>query len=99
MARPDEEVWFAVARGEGKRACITVERLADGNVCLDACTEAVVQGGEDGRPGPSGGVRRPPAGRGGSLPAISVDGEGNAACPGRLDGETVTVGAGPLRRR
>ncbi len=26
------------------RACITVERLADGNVCLDACTEAVVQG-------------------------------------------------------
>lgn len=22
---PDEEVWFAVARGEGEEACITVE--------------------------------------------------------------------------
>lgn len=41
---PDEEVWFAVARGEGDEACITVECMADGNACLDACTEAVVKG-------------------------------------------------------
>lgn len=30
-------------------------------------------------------------GEGVRLP-VSVDGEGNAACPGRLDGETVTAG-------
>ena len=37
-----QEVWFAVARGAGEDACITVECMADGNACLDACTEAVL---------------------------------------------------------
>lgn len=89
---PDEEVWFAVARGEGERACITVERLADGNICLDACTEAVVRGemlsGLDHLAGCGAFLLD---GEGACLP-VSVDGEGNAACPGRLDGENVTVG-------
>ena len=89
---PDEEVWFAVARGEGERACITVERLADGNVCLDACTEAVVQGEKMAGLGHLAGCGALLLdGEGACLP-VSVDGEGNAACPGRLDGETVTVG-------
>lgn len=61
---PDEEVWFAVARGEGEgEACITLECMADGNDCLDACTEAVVKG-DAVRPEPFGGMRRLSGGRG-----------------------------------
>ena len=89
---PDEEVWFAVARGEGERACITVERLADGNVCLDACTEAVVQGEKMAGLGHLAGCGALLLDGEGAFLPVSVDGEGNAACPGRLDGETVTVG-------
>ncbi len=89
---PDEEVWFAVARGEGKAACITVERLADGNIYLDACTEAVVEGGRlSGLTHLAGHSALLLDGEGACVP-VSVDGQGNAACPGRKEGETVTVG-------
>lgn len=89
---PDEEVWFAVARGEGERSCITIERLADGNAYLDACVECSVQGGA------VSGLRHL-AGReallldgSGCCTPLRVDGEGRAECPGRPEGEAVTVG-------
>lgn len=89
---PDEEVWFAVARGAGEDACITVECMADGNACLDACTEAVVKGEML-----SGLIHLAGCGAflvdsDGACMDIGVDGAGNAACPGKGDGETVSVG-------
>ena len=89
---PDEEVWFAVARGAGEDACITVECMADGNACLDACTEAVVKGEML-----SGLIHLAGCGAflvdsDGACMDIGVDGAGNAACPGKGDGEIVSVG-------
>ena len=89
---PDEEVWFAVARGEGDEACITVECMADGNACLDACTEAVVKGGALSGLSHLAGCGAFLVGGDGACMDISVDGAGNAACPGRGDGEAVSVG-------
>ena len=89
---PDEEVWFAVARGEGDEACITVECMADGNACLDACTEAVVKGGTLSGLSHLAGCGAFLVGGDGACMDISVDGDGNAACPGREDGEAVSVG-------
>ncbi|WP_300831045.1 hypothetical protein [uncultured Akkermansia sp.] len=89
---PDEEVWFAVARGEGDEACITVECMADGNACLDACTEAVVKGGTLSGLSHLAGCGAFLVGGDGICMDISVDGNGNAACPGRGDGEAVSVG-------
>ncbi|HBN16436.1 MAG TPA: hypothetical protein DD422_00110, partial [Akkermansia sp.] len=89
---PDEEVWFAVARGEGDEACITVECMADGNACLDACTEAVVKGGTLSGLSHLAGCGAFLVGGDGACMDISVDGNGNAACPGRGDGEAVSVG-------
>ena len=89
---PDEEVWFAVARGEGEEACITVECMADGNDCLDACTEAVVKGETLSGLSHLAGCGAFLVGGDGACMDISVDGAGNAACPGRGDGETVSVG-------
>ena len=89
---PDEEVWFAVARGEGEEACITVECMADGNACLDACTEAVVKGETLSGLSHLAGCGAFLVGGDGACVDISVDGAGNAACPGRGDGETVSVG-------
>lgn len=89
---PDEEVWFAVARRESGRSCITVERLADGNPYLDACVEAVVQNGA------VSGIRHLAAcsaellAADGSCVPLQVDAEGRADCPDRRDGESVTVG-------
>ena len=89
---PDEEVWFAVARGEGEEACITVECMADGNACLDACTEAVVKGETLSGLSHLAGCGAFLVGGDGACMDISVDGAGNAACPGRGNGETVSVG-------
>ena len=89
---PDEEVWFAVARpGKGTGLHHGGTPGEDGNVCLDACTEAVVQGEKMAGLGHLAGCGALLLdGEGACLP-VSVDGKGNAACPGRLDGETVTV--------
>lgn len=89
---PDEEVWFAVERGEGEGACITVECLAEGNAYLDGCTEAAVRGGT------ISGLRHL-AGReavlldaeGKGTPVL-IDGEGNAPFPEGREGETVKAG-------
>ena len=89
---PDEEVWFAVARGEGGQSCITVERLADGNACMDACTEAVVQGEALSGLGHLAGCEALLVDGNGMCTPVSIDREGRGACPGRRDGERVSVG-------
>ena len=89
---PDEEVWFAVARGAGEDAWITVECMADGNACLDACTEAVVKGEMLSGLSHLAGCGAFLVGGDGACMDISVDGAGNAACPGKGDGEIVSVG-------
>ena len=89
---PDEEVWFAVARGAGEDACITVECMADGNACLDACTEAVVKGEMLSGLSHLAGCGAFLVDSDGACMDIGVDGAGNAACPGKGDGEIVSVG-------
>lgn len=66
--------------------------MADGNDCLDACTEAVVKGETLSGLSHLAGCGAFLVGGDGACMDISVDGAGNAACPGRGDGETVSVG-------
>ena len=66
--------------------------MADGNACLDACTEAVVKGEIL-----SGLIHLAGCGAflvvgDGACMDISVYGAGKAACPGKGDGEIVSVG-------
>lgn len=89
---PEEEVWFSVERGEGERACITVERMAEGNAYMDGYAEAVVQGGAVSGLEHLAGLGALVRGADGMCVPVRIDHEGNAACPGRKDGETVSVG-------
>ena len=88
----DEEVWFTVERGEGEHACITVERMAEGNEYLDACTEAVVRDGRLSGLRHLAGCEAVLMDGNGFCSTILVDGEGNAPCPERREGETVRAG-------
>lgn len=89
---PDEEVWFAVARGEGEDACITVECMAEGNAYMDGYAEAVVQGGGVTGLGHLSGYGALALSADGTCTSVIIDREGNAPCPGIKDGETVFVG-------
>lgn len=57
--------------------------MADGNACLDACTEAVVKGETLSGLSHLAGCGAFLVGGDGACMDISVDGAGNAACPGR----------------
>ena len=80
---PDEEVWFAVARGEGGGG-LHYGGMHGGWECLPGCLHGGCREGET-LSGLShlAGCSAFLVGGDGACMDISVDGAGNAACPGR----------------
>lgn len=89
---PDEEVWFAVARGEGSSACITVERMAEDNLYMDAVTEAEVRDESVSGLMHLAGCRVFLYGADGVFQESAVDAQGRLSCPGQKTGESVLIG-------
>lgn len=86
----DEEVWFSVARGEG--ACITIERMAEANPCMDASVTATVSGGCLAGLDVLAGCRVFLLTGAGHCSSACVDELGRIDCPERPDGERLDVG-------
>ncbi len=87
-----EEVWFAVARGEGEHALITLERMAEGNDYMDAAMSIAVHDGVAVAPSYMTDRDCYALNGEGAFVLVHPDGAGRLLCPEYIYGDSVKIG-------